>query len=133
MGDKADFKHQRKPHGVGGSIHEMVRSDLYNRKLFGEVKYGEHLKANNGRNCLQDAYEEMLDMTCYMKQKLVEEASNPFGANKKMTDNLTGAVITMNCVTFDNQVVYTVNGTGNVFTSSVIKFINEFTEIPEDA
>ena len=46
------------------------------KKYFAEMgkqKYGHYLETDNGRNALQDAYEEALDMCMYLKQKLLEE------------------------------------------------------------
>lgn len=57
-------------------IHDLVAADLESRKQLGIRRYGAALQANNGRKPLQDAYEELLDLCCYMKQLLVEgEAS----------------------------------------------------------
>ncbi|WP_328436898.1 hypothetical protein OHA71_06440 [Streptomyces sp. NBC_00444] len=36
------------------------------------VKYGTHLQPNNGRDALQDAYEELVDGALYLKQLLIE-------------------------------------------------------------
>lgn len=54
--------------------HELVRADLVRRQAFGEQKYGVALHACNGRNSLQDAYEESLDRTVYLylKNALIE-------------------------------------------------------------
>jgi len=54
-------------------IADLVVVDIKKRKVMGKAKYGVPLRANNGRNALQDAYEEAQDMTLYLKQKLVEE------------------------------------------------------------
>ena len=56
-------------------VHEQVMDDLRERMEFGTRKYGTPLQANNGRNPLLDAYEEALDLACYLKQALVEQAS----------------------------------------------------------
>ena len=58
----------------GVDIFPLVISDIEMRARVGEKKYGECLKAFNGRNSLQDAYEEALDLSMYLKQRLVEEA-----------------------------------------------------------
>lgn len=61
-------------------IVDMVVRDLNARKEFGVAKYGTPLQAFNGRNALQDAYEEVLDLACYLKQKLEEtnqQSSSP--------------------------------------------------------
>lgn len=56
-------------------IWELVMKDMHNRNEFGKSKYGTPLQAHNGRNALKDAYEEVLDLAVYLKQKLVEEQS----------------------------------------------------------
>ena len=56
-------------------VANQVMHDLHKRKVFGMKKYGTPLQPNNGRSALQDAYEEALDLCCYLKQKLMEEAT----------------------------------------------------------
>lgn len=51
----------------------QVMYDLHKRKVFGIKKYGTPLQPNNGRDALQDAYEEALDLVQYLKQRLMEE------------------------------------------------------------
>jgi hypothetical protein len=55
------------------SIHDLVAHDLELRKRHGTIKYGTPLQAFNGRDALQDLYEELLDACVYIKQRLVEE------------------------------------------------------------
>ncbi len=55
------------------SIHDLVVKDIESRKKFGLHKYGKHLQAGNGRNALKDAYEEALDLACYLKQLMEEQ------------------------------------------------------------
>jgi hypothetical protein len=50
--------------------------DLKVRAAFGFKKYGTELKTNNGRNALVDAYQEALDLCCYLKQRIMEEYGN---------------------------------------------------------
>ena len=57
-------------HGEGESIHDMVIRDLLERKQFGLDKYGTILQAENGRDPLHDAYQEALDLACYLKQEI---------------------------------------------------------------
>lgn len=54
-------------------VHDQVSMDLIRRKLLGTTKYGTPLQPHNGRNALQDAYEEALDLAVYLKQRLMEE------------------------------------------------------------
>lgn len=44
-------------------IQELVVSD---------IRYGTGLQAHNGRDALRDAYEEALDLTCYLRQCIYE-------------------------------------------------------------
>jgi len=47
--------------------------DLTDRMAKGVQEYGEPLRTHNGRDALLDAYEEVLDLACYLKQKMMEE------------------------------------------------------------
>ncbi|WP_345154032.1 hypothetical protein [Micromonospora maritima] len=49
-----------------------VRADLVDREQLGIERYGTFLQAFNGRDCLLDAYQELLDLAVYLKQALVE-------------------------------------------------------------
>lgn len=53
-------------------IHDLVIQDIADRKLFGFNKYGTYLQAGNGRKGLKDAYEEILDLVCYIRQYIEE-------------------------------------------------------------
>lgn len=54
------------------SIQDMVIEDIEARKAVGLERYGTLLQANNGRDSLQDLYEELLDAATYARQ-LIEE------------------------------------------------------------
>lgn len=56
----------------GTPIYQMVRTDLMGRAEMGRAQYGTYLQAHNGRDALTDAYEEVLDLACYLRQ-LIEE------------------------------------------------------------
>jgi hypothetical protein len=75
MSDVADYVNGE-PEPIkndGPSIHDLVVNDMIQRKWHGRNKYGTFLQAHNGRNALQDAYEEVLDLAVYLKQKIEEE------------------------------------------------------------
>lgn len=55
------------------SIQQMVREDLEAREAIGIERYGTSLFPNNGRSALRDAYEEALDLACYLRQALCEQ------------------------------------------------------------
>lgn len=54
------------------SVQSMVRRDLESRERLGIERYGTSLQPGNGRNALRDAYEEALDLACYLKQAIME-------------------------------------------------------------
>lgn len=59
------------PNG-GTSIQALVRADLDTREQVGIQRYGTPLQAFNGRDALRDAYEEALDLACYLRQAIAE-------------------------------------------------------------
>jgi hypothetical protein len=50
----------------------MVREDLEARERLGIERYGTALAPHNGRDALRDAYEEALDLACYLRQAMEE-------------------------------------------------------------
>lgn len=54
------------------SIQAKVRRDLEERERIGKERYGTALYPHNGRCALRDAYEEALDLACYLRQALEE-------------------------------------------------------------
>lgn len=64
--------HQPTPKGTGTAITPLVIADLEARSAAGAIKYGEPLRANNGRDALVDAYQEALDLAQYIRQELEE-------------------------------------------------------------
>lgn len=54
-------------------VQDLVMQDIEERKALGIRKYGTALQANNGRNMLQDAYEEALDLCIYLRGALEEQ------------------------------------------------------------
>lgn len=64
---------QPKPNdGHGPDIVDLVNRDLEKRKAAGIETYGVPLRAGNGRDALWDAYEEALDLCCYLRQAIAE-------------------------------------------------------------
>lgn len=61
------------PHGKGVNVQEEVIKDMRERMEFGKAKYGEYLTTFNGRDALKDAYQEVLDLAVYLKQKILEQ------------------------------------------------------------
>jgi hypothetical protein len=58
------------------SIHDMVARDIEKRKRLGLKRYGSLLQPFNGRDNLQDAYEEALDLVVYLRTEIEERRIN---------------------------------------------------------
>ncbi len=56
----------------GKAIQDLVIEDMRERKRIGEERYGTPLQAYNGRDALIDAYQEALDLCCYLRQAIEE-------------------------------------------------------------
>ena len=54
------------------SVQGMVMADLAIRLEVGIQRYGTALQPHNGRDALRDAYEEALDLACYLRQAIAE-------------------------------------------------------------
>jgi hypothetical protein len=63
-------------HHVGEiAIQDLVIRDMRERKAVGEARYGTPLQAHNGRDALVDAYQEALDLCCYLRQAIEERSA----------------------------------------------------------
>lgn len=73
-----DTDEQPKPKKSWNSqpVFPAVIADLQEREKLGIKKYGQALHTENGRDALKDAYQESLDQTLYLKQRLMEEAAS---------------------------------------------------------
>ena len=67
-----EIKDQPSPHGIGEEIQPLVIKDMEDRMRVGVERYGEALKANNGRDALIDLYQELLDAAVYIRQRIEE-------------------------------------------------------------
>lgn len=59
------------------AVWDAVIADMQTRDKIGEKRYGTRLQPHNGRNSLQDAYEEALDLCAYLKQRIMEDDWQP--------------------------------------------------------
>lgn len=64
---------QTKPSGTGRDIADLVVADIIERKAVGTARYGEPLRPFNGRSALVDGYQEALDLSLYLRQRIEEE------------------------------------------------------------
>jgi hypothetical protein len=53
-------------------VQSMVIEDIRKRREVGIERYGTALQPHNGRDALRDAYEEALDLACYLRQAMAE-------------------------------------------------------------
>lgn len=56
----------------GPAMQDLVIADIESRKALGLKRYGQLLKANDGRDALQDAYEEAQDLCIYLRKCIYE-------------------------------------------------------------
>lgn len=66
-GDQELPKPNNKP-----AIQDLVMQDMLARKLLGQQRYGTPLQAHNGRDMMQDLYEELLDACNYIRGMIYE-------------------------------------------------------------
>lgn len=73
------------------SVHDLVIADMGQRKTLGLQRYGTLLQAHNGRDALVDAYQEALDLACYLRQAIAERDDDPdaLTAQELVTAELT--------------------------------------------
>ena len=57
------------------SVQDAVIAEIEKRKAVGLERYGTLLQPHNGRDMLRDAFEEALDLTCYLMGALIERES----------------------------------------------------------
>ena len=72
-GDDVEIKDQPAPDGGWDNVQALVREDLEARERVGTERYGRPLQLFNGRNAMVDAYQEVLDLACYLRQHLAEQ------------------------------------------------------------
>jgi hypothetical protein len=57
-------------------VKDAVIADIQELCERRRIKYGTHLQPHNGRDALQDAYEELIDGALYLKQLIMERGSD---------------------------------------------------------
>lgn len=73
---------------VGPSAHELVRQDLLDRKSLGFERYGQMLRPDNGRDNLIDAYQEALDLVCYLRNEIEQRRTARDGHIVKLLERM---------------------------------------------
>jgi hypothetical protein len=62
-------------------VTDLVVRDLLARREMGTAKYGTPLRTFNGRSALMDAYQEVLDLANYLRQRIAEEEATATAAD----------------------------------------------------
>ena len=75
--DKHAVADQPPPKESEGDVWLLVIDDMKQRRETGIQRYGTPLQPFNGRNALVDAYQEVLDLAVYLRQKIEEERVGP--------------------------------------------------------
>lgn len=71
MSDKVKTRPEDQPLPIGNDLphtHDLAAEDLASRKKLGVSRYGQPLQPCNGRDAVQDLYEEVLDAAAYAAQ-----------------------------------------------------------------
>jgi len=58
------------------NVGAQVLADIQARIEMGQEKYGTVLQTFNGRDALEDAYQEAIDLVMYLKQEMMEKRRN---------------------------------------------------------
>ncbi len=75
------------------SVQGMVRADLETREAIGVERYGTALQPHNGRDMLRDAYEEVLDLACYLRGAIAERPREDVDAAVAEVHRIMGAEV----------------------------------------
>ena len=70
------------------AIVDLVLIDILERKAEGIRRYGTPLQAFNGRDSLQDAYDEAVDLAIYLRQLIEERKSKNVPFSKKLKEDM---------------------------------------------
>lgn len=84
-------KPQPAPKGKGREITPLVIKDLEMRSAMGKEKYGETLRAFNGRDPLVDLYQELIDAVQYIRQLIEEQREK--AAEKSEVDEVVAQAV----------------------------------------
>lgn len=91
----------------GPSMHDLVCADMQQRKQFGLNRYGTLLQAHNGRDALQDAYEEALDLAVYLRQVIEERAIAAQLTDGQRIEQVAARIVGHNHRRLKTHLVYT--------------------------
>ncbi len=78
---------QPAPHSGKLTVIDYVLADMAERTAAGFKKYGTHLQTHNGRDALWDAYQEVLDLSMYLRQAILERDAVPEAFRVEVINN----------------------------------------------
>ncbi len=120
---------------------QEVAADHESRIAFGEKKYGQRLKINNGRDALMDAYQELLDFLSYAMQAHLEGDGTilpMFDAVSVFASELRGRLNNKEGATHIpgmepcNKVTFVPNQAGASHEEVIQEFARRFTQDPSN-
>ncbi|MFD7835544.1 hypothetical protein [Streptomyces sp. NPDC059761] len=79
------------PHKGGEPVQERLIEMIKQRRALGIQRYGRPLETFNGRNPLQDAWEEALDLATYLTQLQMEQEARQAGVAKALSLHVADA------------------------------------------
>lgn len=91
-------------------IQSQVVADIEQRRQLGIDRYGTALQPFNGRDVDQDAYEEAMDLTMYLKQRMIERTDDAMLANilrRSLTSPHVHVAIQPDYCVFDGSIALT--------------------------
>jgi NTP pyrophosphatase (non-canonical NTP hydrolase) len=102
----------------------LVVEDMQARDVMGREKYGTPLQPFNGRDALWDAYQEVLDLSVYLRQAIFEKEAKKNVIMSEFTTAFNAQMAAIQAV-----------NTGNGFTASneefIAKLVEEVNEVGE--
>ena len=93
------------PHIGKQIVGTFVLSDIRERMETGRLRYGTYLRAHNGLDAAQDAYEELIDAVLYTKQAMLERTD--LAAEVERLQAQVAALSKLVCVIRDAMPAYT--------------------------
>lgn len=107
------------PNG-GPYVHDLVAADLQQRKELGTERYGTPLQPANGRDALRDAYEELLDGACYLRQ-YIEEGRDLVGLQAEAVRTAASAYQTEQTAAIDDMVAKLGNSADMLLDAALLR------------
>lgn len=89
MGENLNQEQAAPTDGIGPDCWELVLADMRDRRQMGIDKYGKPLRPDNGRDALVDAYQEVLDLTVYLRQAIEQQRAVEHRINEEILSKIS--------------------------------------------